>query len=134
WILEGGGHDELGHAVQPVGQLATPGWPPPGHPLVAPPTQQQGLGAQRLLERELVGPWAVLDQADPAAATEAFVAGRVLDDSVKGDVVAHDDPSHLGSPSRGLVSYRHGGRRGFASPSGARGIPGPGPGRYPLGD
>jgi hypothetical protein len=59
------------------------GWPACGHPLVAAPTQQQGLGAQRVVERELADPWAVLDQADPAAATEALVTGRVLDDSVE---------------------------------------------------
>jgi hypothetical protein len=82
-IFEGRGHDVLGHAVQPVGQLATPGWPPSGQPLVAPPTQQQRLCTQRLVERELAELWAVLDQADPAAAAEALVAGRVLDDSVK---------------------------------------------------
>ena len=31
------------------------------------PTQQQGPGAQRLVERELAEVWAFLDQADPAA-------------------------------------------------------------------
>src|SRR5213078_1530285 len=72
-ILEGRGSDVLGHAVQPVRQLATPGWPPRSEPLVAPPAQQQGLGAQRLVERELAEPWAVFDQADPAAGPEAFV-------------------------------------------------------------
>jgi hypothetical protein len=38
---------------------------------------------------------AVLEQADPAADPEAFVTGRILDDSIERDVVAHDDPSHL---------------------------------------
>src|SRR5213083_1412973 len=71
-IFERRGHDVLGHAVQPVGQLATSGRPAPGEPLVAPPTQQQALSAQRLVERELVDPWAVPDQADPAAPTEAL--------------------------------------------------------------
>src|ERR687896_121662 len=47
------------------------------------------------VERQLAYPWAVLDQPDPAAAPKALVAGRVLDDSVKGDVVAHDDLSHF---------------------------------------
>src|SRR5215468_12634556 len=97
-MLDGCGHDVLGQAVQPVRQLATPGWPPRGEPLVAPPAQQPGLGAQRLVERELVEPWAVLDQADPAADPEAFVTGRVLDDPVERDVLADDDLSHLGSP------------------------------------
>jgi hypothetical protein len=81
--LEGRGHDVLRQAVQPVRQLATPGWPLRGEPLVAPPTQQQGLGTQGLVERELVEFWAVLDQADPAADPEAFVTGRFLDDSVE---------------------------------------------------
>src|ERR687897_3385678 len=56
-ILEGRGHDVLWQAVQPVRQLATPGWPPRGEPFVAPPTQQQGLGTQGLVERELVEFW-----------------------------------------------------------------------------
>jgi len=52
------------------------------------PTQQQGLGAQGLVERELVDFWAVLDQANPAPDPQAFVTGGVLDDSVERDVVA----------------------------------------------
>jgi hypothetical protein len=52
------------------------------------------LGAQRLVERELVELWAVFDQADPTADPEAFVTGRVLDDSVERDVLADDDLSH----------------------------------------
>src|SRR4029453_15903032 len=72
-ILEGRGHDIFGQAVQPVRQLATPGWPPRGEPLVAPPTQQQGISVQPLVERELVELWAVLDQSAPAAEPEAFV-------------------------------------------------------------
>src|SRR5207249_3254380 len=75
-ILEGRGHDVLGQAVDPVRQLATPGWPSGGEPFVAPPTQQQGLGAQRLVECELVDPLAVLDQTDPAAEPEALVTRR----------------------------------------------------------
>src|SRR6266542_1507456 len=88
----------LGRLFKPVRQLATPGWPPRGEPLVAPPTQQQGLGAQGLVERELVEFWAVLDQADPAADPEALVTGRVLDDSVERDVLADHDLSHFDSP------------------------------------
>src|SRR5262249_30614950 len=38
-------------------------------------------------------------QTDPAAAREALVTGRVFDDSVKGDVLTHDDLSHFGPPS-----------------------------------
>ena len=60
-VVEGRGHDVLGQAVQPVRQRAAPGRPPRGEELVAAPTQQQSLGAQRLLERELGpaprGPW-----------------------------------------------------------------------------
>src|SRR5437870_13767123 len=85
-MFEGRGHAVLGQAVQPVRQLATPRWPPRSEPLVAAPAQQQGLGAQRLIERELVDLWAVLDQAVPAAEPETLVAGRVLDDSVERDV------------------------------------------------
>jgi hypothetical protein len=75
-ILEGRGHVVLRQAVQPVGQLAAARRPPGGEPLVAPPAQQQSLGAERLVERELVELGQVLDQADPAAAPEVLVAGR----------------------------------------------------------
>jgi hypothetical protein len=54
---------------------------------------------QGLVKREPAELWAVADQADPAAVLEAFVTGRVLDDSVERDVLAHDDLSHFGSPS-----------------------------------
>src|SRR5215217_1461361 len=102
-MFEGRGHDVLGQAVQPVRQL------------VAPPTQQQGLGTHGLVERELAELWAVLDQADPAAVPEAFVTGRVLDDSVERDVVAHDDLSHFGSPFV-VCSDTDGGENGTADP------------------
>src|SRR5262245_31861025 len=98
-MLEGRGHDVLGQAVQPVRQRAAAGWPPRGKPLVAPPAQQEGPGGQRLVECELAELWVVFDQADPAASPEAFVPGRVLDDSVERDVLADDDLSHFGSPS-----------------------------------
>src|SRR6266436_6303980 len=98
-IGEGRGHDVLGQAVQPVRQLAAARWPPRGEPLVAAPAQQEGPGGQRLVERELGKLWAIPDQADPAADPEALVTGRVLDDSVERDVLAHDDLSHFGSPS-----------------------------------
>src|SRR5216684_8870128 len=97
-MFQGRGHDVLGQAVQPVRQLAAPRWPPRGEPLVAPPAQQEGPGGQRLVERELGKLWAIPDQADPAADPEALITGRVLDDSVERDVVAHDDLSHVGSP------------------------------------
>src|SRR5436190_664534 len=99
-MFEGRGHHVLGQAVQPVRQLAAAGWPPRGEPLVAPPAQQEGPGAQRLAERELGELRATSDQADPAAGPEAFVTGRVLDDSVERDVLAHDDLSHFGSAPR----------------------------------
>src|SRR5215467_3533543 len=101
-IFEGRGHDILGQAVQPIRQLATPGWPPSGEPLVGPPAQQHGLAAQRLVERELVELYAVRDPADPTADPEALVTGRVLDDSVERDVVADDDLSHFGLLSLAL--------------------------------
>jgi hypothetical protein len=103
----GRGHHVLGLAVQPVRQLARPGWPPRGQELVAAPAQQHGLGAQRLLEQDLGRRFAapVADPADPAAALEALVTGRVLDDSIERDVLADDDLSHLGSPLAGVVSY-----------------------------
>src|SRR5690349_2678996 len=47
-------------------------WPPRGEPLVT----------------------------SPAAGPEAFVTGRVLDDSVERDVLARDDLSHFGSAPR----------------------------------
>src|SRR5262249_51739890 len=98
------GHDVLGQAVQPVRQLAAARWPPRGEPLVAAPAKQQGPGGQRLVERELGQLRAVFDQADPAAVPEAFVTGRVLDDSVERDVLAHHDLSHVGSPLWLLLS------------------------------
>src|SRR5438876_6450919 len=52
-ILQRGGHDVLGHLVQPVRQFAAPGWPPRGEELVGSPTEQLGLGAKRLVEQEL---------------------------------------------------------------------------------
>jgi hypothetical protein len=99
-IGEGRGYDVLGQAVQPVRQLAAAKWPPRGEPLVAAPAQQEGPGGQRLVERELGELRAISDQADPAAGPEAFVTGRVLDDSVERDVLAHDDLSHFGSAPR----------------------------------
>src|SRR5580693_4731225 len=112
-ILEGRGHDVLGLAVQPVRQGASSGWPPRGEELVAAPTQQHGLGAQRLVEQDLGRLFAALgpklaDTTDPAAVPEALLAGRVLDDSVERDVLADDDLSHFGSPLVGVVSYRRG--------------------------
>src|SRR4029077_18809887 len=71
-----------------------------GEPLVASPAQQEGPGGQRLVERELGKLRAISDQADPAAGLEAFVTGRVLDDSVERDVLAHDDLSNFGSAPR----------------------------------
>src|SRR5262249_30949101 len=47
------------------------------------------------VEGELVEVWAVVDQADPAADPETFVAGRVLDHPVECNVVAHYDLSHF---------------------------------------
>src|SRR4029450_4783975 len=79
---------------------------PAAQPVVGPPPHQRGLGAQRLVEGELVELWAILDQADPAAAAEAFITGRVLDDAVERNVGAPGDPSPFGSPFVGVVSYQ----------------------------
>src|SRR5215468_7656574 len=77
-------------------ELFQAGWPPRSKPLIAPPTQQERFLAKRLVEGELAKLWVVADQADPAAVPEAFVTGRVLDDSVERNVFAHDDLSHSG--------------------------------------
>ena len=121
-IFEGRGDDVLGQAVQPVRQLASAGWPPRGEPLVAPPTQQQGLGVQRLVERELVEFWAILDQADPAAEPEALVTGWVLDDSVERDVLAdHDLPFGFSFRWRCPLPPQPGGGRHASERNGAPG-------------
>jgi hypothetical protein len=100
WVREGGGHDVLGHAVHPVGQLAGSGSPPRGQELECPPTLEQGLGIKMLVEQDLRRPFAVpvADATDPAAKPEALDTGRVLDHSVHRDVLADDDPSHLAAP------------------------------------
>src|SRR5438876_10122278 len=104
-ILQSRGHDVLGHFVQPVGQFAAPGWPPRGEELVGSPTEQLGLGTQRLVEQELGRLFAtpLTDTTDPAAAPEALSTGRVLDDPVERDVLADDDLSHSGSPFPGVL-------------------------------
>src|SRR5206468_11742939 len=109
-ILQGRGHDVLGHVVQPVRQFAAPGWPPRGEELVGSPTEQLGLGAQRLVEQDLGRLFAtpLTDTTDPATALEALRTGRVLDDSVERDVLADNDLSHSGSPFAGVLSYHRG--------------------------
>jgi hypothetical protein len=74
--------------------------PSRGERLVASPAQKEGADGQRLVERELGKLRAISDQADPAAGAEAFVTGRVLDESAERDVLAHDDLSHFGSAPR----------------------------------
>src|SRR5712691_8037980 len=103
-MFEGRGHDVLGQAVQPVRQGAAPGCPPRGEPLVAPPAQQEGLGAQRLVERDLGPLFEVLAPklAEPAAEPEALLTVGVLDHSVEREVRADHDLSHVGSPSLAL--------------------------------
>ncbi len=86
--LEGRRHHVLGHAVQPVRQRARAGWPSRGEPFVGPPAHQHGVRSDGFVERELGELRAVLDQAHPTTAREAFVTGWVLDDSVERDVVA----------------------------------------------
>src|SRR5262245_48171567 len=105
-MLEGRGHDVLGQAVQPVRQRAAARWPPRGEPLIAPPAEQEGPGGHRLVQREFAELRVVFDQAGPAAGPEAFVTGRVLDDSVERDVLADDDLSHSVLLLIGVVSYR----------------------------
>ena len=132
-VFEGRGHDVLGQAVQPVRPLAGPGWPPRGEPLVAAPAQQQGLGAQRLVELDLGPLFEVLapDLAEPAAQPEALLTVGVLDHSVERDVRADDDLSHFGSPFAGVVSYHRCRRRGTGK-LGARRPPSSPPGRRPY--
>jgi hypothetical protein len=100
-ILEGGRHDVLGHAVQPVSPLTRAGWEPCGEILEAAAAEQQGLGVHRLGEQRVGPPFAVLvpNPGEPVPPSEALLPPRVLDDSVQRDVFADDDPSHLGSPS-----------------------------------
>src|SRR5438876_106635 len=112
-ILQRGRHYELGHFVQPVRQFAASGWPPRGEELVGSPTEQLGLGAQRLVEQNLGRLFAtpLTDTTDPAAAPEPLRTGRVLDDSVEREVLADDDLSHSGSPFAGVLSYHRGPRK-----------------------
>src|SRR6516162_7263350 len=99
-MFESGGDDVLGHAVQPLSPFPCPVQPPRGEPLVGPPTQEQGLGAQRFVQLdpgpflEVLGP----KLAEPAAPSEAFLTGRVLDDSIERYVLADHDRSHHSSP------------------------------------
>ena len=97
-ILEGRRHDVLGHAVQPVRELAAPGSPAQPEELVASPAEQPRLGAERLLERDLVPLLEVLaaELDEPAAEPEALLAVGVLDHAIERDVLraAHHDPSH----------------------------------------
>ena len=79
-----------------------------GEPLVAPPAEQQGPGAQRLVELDLDPRLAVPvpDVAEPAAEPETLLTGRVLDNSVERDVLADDDLSHVAVlPLAGVISY-----------------------------
>src|SRR5579859_7287088 len=99
-MFEGGRHDVLGHAIQPLSPFPAPVQPARGEPLVGPPTQEQGLGAQRLVELNF-GPFLEAlgtKLAEPAALPESFFTGRVLDDSIKRYVLADHDLSHHSSP------------------------------------
>jgi hypothetical protein len=99
-VVEGRGHDVLGHAVQPVRPLASPGRPARREPLLGAPAEQQGRGAQRFGVRDLGELVDVLAArtAEPAAPPEALLAVGVLHHSVERYVRADDDLSHRGSP------------------------------------
>ena len=89
WALRGSRTRRTWAGCSACPPLAAPGRPPCAEVLVAPPTQQQRLGALRLGELEL-GPrsqsWP-LNCDEPAAVPEAFLAVRVLDDAVERDVL-----------------------------------------------
>src|SRR5579859_8116467 len=99
-MFEGGGDDVLGHAIQPLGPFPASVQPPLGEPRVGPPTQEQGLGAQRLVELDLGPLLEVLGPklTEPAALPEAFFTGRVLDDSIERYVLADHHLAHHSSP------------------------------------
>ena len=99
-IVEGRGHDVLGHAVQPVRPLASPGGPACREPLLGAPAEQQGRGAERFGVRDLGELVDVLAArtGEPAAPPETLLAVRVLHHSVERYVRADDDLSHRGSP------------------------------------
>src|SRR5262249_24066966 len=105
-ILQSGRHDVLGHAVQLVRPLATAGLPPRGEPLVAPPSQQQGLGAQRLIGLDPGPFFEVLAPklAEPAADPETLRTVRVLDDPIERDIRSDNNLSHFGVPLSPVLS------------------------------
>src|SRR5207253_610088 len=117
--IESRGNDVLGKAVQPVRERATSGWPPLSQELVAPPAQQKGLGAPRLVERNFGCLVATLsaDKTDPAAAAEALDARRVLDDSVERDVLTDNNPCRCASLCRWSALGRSTSIRRFAQTS-----------------
>src|ERR671937_460587 len=55
-MFEGRGHDVLRQTVQPVRQIATPGWPPRREPLVAPPAQQRASAPRASSSASLLTP------------------------------------------------------------------------------
>jgi hypothetical protein len=99
-IVEGRGHDVLGHAVQPVRPLASPGGPACREPLLGAPAEQQCSGAERFGGRDLGELLDVLaaGTGEPAAPPETLLAVGVLHHSVERYVRADDDLSHRGSP------------------------------------
>src|SRR5258708_5865966 len=94
---------------RPAAPLAGRGCDPRHEILIAPPPEQEGLGAERLGVLDLAPLFAVLSPnlEEPAAVPEALLTGRVLRDSVLRDVLADHDLSHFGSPFIGVVGYRH---------------------------
>ena len=95
-----GRHDVLGQTVQSVGPLATARCPTRGEELVAPPTEQQGLGSRGLSGFRLGPRFAVPApcRREPATQREALPAVGVLDHPVERGVGADDDLSHVESP------------------------------------
>src|SRR5215469_2166406 len=129
-IFQSGGHDVLGHAVQLVRPLATAGLPPRGEPLVAAPSQQQGLGAQRLIGLD-PGPFLEIlapELAEPAAEPETLRTIWILDDPIERDIRGDNNFSHFGvslSPALALSRMQTPRHRGTGRPRTAQFAPRP---------
>ena len=88
--------DVLRHAVHLVGEadrIAALG-PRRGEALVRHAPEEQCLGAERLVELELVTLGAALEAEGPAAPFEALGAAGILHHAVKGQELRHDQLAH----------------------------------------